>query len=198
MVNFEHWWDHTKDYKIGICCFSVKYIALKRKSKDWLTHNQYNWETCQSVDCCFSELVNPTKHVGLIIHRRNYFHLIKCNLFSPWYNWNITHLALNYNHSLKHTRTCPQWQIYVQKYTLKKLTCKKWKQTLKLEWKRGIVTCEIMVMVFNVTFNNISVIWWRSVSLVEETRVPGRKSPTCHKSLTTLSHNVVWNTPCHE
>ena len=29
------------------------------------------------------------------------------------------------------------------------------------------------VMVFNATFNNISVISWRSVLLVEETRVPG-------------------------
>jgi len=28
-------------------------------------------------------------------------------------------------------------------------------------------------MLFNVTFNNISVIPWRSVLLVEETRVPG-------------------------
>ena len=28
-------------------------------------------------------------------------------------------------------------------------------------------------MVFNVTFNNISVIFWRSVLLVEETGVPG-------------------------
>jgi hypothetical protein len=24
----------TKDYKIGICCFSAKYTALKRKIKD--------------------------------------------------------------------------------------------------------------------------------------------------------------------
>jgi len=29
-----------------------------------------------------------------------------------------------------------------------------------------------MVMVFNATFNNISVISWQSVLLVEETRVP--------------------------
>ena len=29
------------------------------------------------------------------------------------------------------------------------------------------------VMVFHATFNNISVISWRSVLLVEETRVPG-------------------------
>ena len=31
------------------------------------------------------------------------------------------------------------------------------------------------VMVFNTTFNNISVILWRSVLLLEETRVPGEK-----------------------
>jgi hypothetical protein len=32
-------------------------------------------------------------------------------------------------------------------------------------------------MVFNVTFNNISVISWRSVLLVEESGVPGEKQP---------------------
>ena len=32
----------TKDYKIGIFCFSVKYAELRRKSKDWLALNQYN------------------------------------------------------------------------------------------------------------------------------------------------------------
>jgi hypothetical protein len=31
----------TKDYKIGICCFSAKH-ALRRKSKDWLARNQNN------------------------------------------------------------------------------------------------------------------------------------------------------------
>jgi hypothetical protein len=30
----------TKDYKIGICCFSAKYAALRRKSKYWLARNQ--------------------------------------------------------------------------------------------------------------------------------------------------------------
>ena len=33
--------------------------------------------------------------------------------------------------------------------------------------------CWVMVMVFNATFNNISVILWRSVLLVEETGVRG-------------------------
>ena len=32
----------TKDYKIGICCFSTKHTALRRKSKDWLAQNQNN------------------------------------------------------------------------------------------------------------------------------------------------------------
>jgi hypothetical protein len=31
----------TKDYKIGICCFSAKH-ALMKKSKDWLARNQNN------------------------------------------------------------------------------------------------------------------------------------------------------------
>jgi len=31
----------------------------------------------------------------------------------------------------------------------------------------------VRIMVFNATFNNISVISWQSVLLVEETRVPG-------------------------
>jgi hypothetical protein len=32
----------TKDYTIGICCFSAKHAALRRKSKDWFARNQNN------------------------------------------------------------------------------------------------------------------------------------------------------------
>ena len=32
----------SKDYRIGICCFSAKHAALRRKSKDWLAWNQNN------------------------------------------------------------------------------------------------------------------------------------------------------------
>ena len=32
----------TKDNKIGICCFSANYAALKRKSKDGSARNQAN------------------------------------------------------------------------------------------------------------------------------------------------------------
>jgi hypothetical protein len=46
----------TKDYEIGICCFSAKHAALRRKSKDWLARNQDNVSQFLSVDCCFSGL----------------------------------------------------------------------------------------------------------------------------------------------
>ena len=32
----------TKDYEIGICCFSAKSAALTRKSKDWFVRYQDN------------------------------------------------------------------------------------------------------------------------------------------------------------
>ena len=32
---FEPRLGQTKDYEIGICCFSAKHAALRRKSKDW-------------------------------------------------------------------------------------------------------------------------------------------------------------------
>jgi hypothetical protein len=39
---FESRSGQTKDYIIGICCFSAKHAALRRKSKDWLAWNQDN------------------------------------------------------------------------------------------------------------------------------------------------------------
>ena len=48
----------TKEYKIGICCFSAKHAALRRKSKDWLEIRIMcpSGATCLPADCCFSEL----------------------------------------------------------------------------------------------------------------------------------------------
>jgi hypothetical protein len=56
----------------------------------------------------------------------------------------------------------------------------------------------IWVIVFNATFNNISVISWRSVSLVEETGVPRENHRPAASHRQTLSQNVVSNTPRHE
>jgi len=50
-------------------------------------------------------------------------------------------------------------------------------------------------MVFNATFNNISVISWQSVLLVEETGVPIENHRPSPSHCQTLSHNVVSSTP---
>jgi hypothetical protein len=39
---FEPRTGQTKDYKIGMCCFSAKQAELRSKSKDWLARNQNN------------------------------------------------------------------------------------------------------------------------------------------------------------
>jgi hypothetical protein len=46
----------------------------------------------------------------------------------------------------------------------------------------------VRVMVFNATFNNISVIWWRSVLLVEETGVLGEN----HQPAAKLYHIMLY------
>jgi len=50
-------------------------------------------------------------------------------------------------------------------------------------------------VMFNATFNNIVVISWRSVLLVEETKVPreNHRPPASHRQ--TLSRNVVSKIP---
>ena len=61
-----------------------------------------------------------------------------------------------------------------------------------------LMTVWFRFMVLNATFNNILVISWRSVLLVEETGVPGENQRPDASHLQTLSHNVVLSTPCHE
>jgi hypothetical protein len=53
-------------------------------------------------------------------------------------------------------------------------------------------------MVFNTTFNNISVIPWRSALFVEETGVPEENHRPVASHRQTLSQNVVSSTPRHE
>ena len=52
----------------------------------------------------------------------------------------------------------------------------------------------VLIVVFNATFNNISVISWRSVLLVGEIRVPGENHRPFESHGQTLSHNVVSST----
>ena len=39
---FEFRSSQTKDYTIGICCFSAKHTILRRNRKDWLARNKDN------------------------------------------------------------------------------------------------------------------------------------------------------------
>jgi hypothetical protein len=49
---FELWSGQTKDFKIGICCFSVKHAALRSKRKDWLAQNQNNVSEWSDMSTC--------------------------------------------------------------------------------------------------------------------------------------------------
>ena len=53
----------------------------------------------------------------------------------------------------------------------------------------------VRIVVFYVTFNNISVISWHSVLLVEQTGVPRENHQPVASHWQTLSHNVVLSTP---
>ena len=48
----------TKDYKIGIYCFTAKYAALRRTGWLGIRIMCPNGTTCLPADCCFSELVH--------------------------------------------------------------------------------------------------------------------------------------------
>ena len=77
----------TKDYIIGICCFSAKHAALRRKSKDWLAWNQYNvskwndmstsglFQCASTINIQLSVLVSYKADLIIIS--------LKINLFSP-------------------------------------------------------------------------------------------------------------------
>ena len=53
-------------------------------------------------------------------------------------------------------------------------------------------------IVLTTTFNNISVILWRSVLLVLETGLPRGNHQPVASHWQTLSHSVVSSTPCHQ
>ena len=75
----------TKDYKIGICCFSAKHAAVRRKNKDWLVQNQDNvseWGNMSIRRLLFqlTSVVVSYKADLIIIS-------LTINLFSPWHSW---------------------------------------------------------------------------------------------------------------
>jgi hypothetical protein len=60
----------TKDFQIGIYCFSAKHAAVRRKKKDWLAPNQDNvseWSDMYIRGLLFplANTMRKTKRVGL-------------------------------------------------------------------------------------------------------------------------------------
>jgi hypothetical protein len=69
---------NSKDYTIGICCFSAKHaVALRRKSKDWLARNQDNMQIianistkCVSIfSVMFDVAISHNHRIGLLLVR---------------------------------------------------------------------------------------------------------------------------------
>ena len=60
-----------------------------------------------------------------------------------------------------------------------------------LFYKNDFACLFVCLMVFNAIFNNISVMSWRSVLLVEETGEPGENHRPVASHRQTLSHTVV-------
>jgi hypothetical protein len=61
----------TKDYKIGICCFSAEHAALSSKSKDGLAQNQDNTSEWSNIMTLYTHgllfQVATTKKIQLLI-----------------------------------------------------------------------------------------------------------------------------------
>ena len=75
---FEFQSGQTKNYKIGICCFSTKHAALTNKSKDWLALNQnvVSERSDISTRGLLFHYKKPTKHIDLVQSIHQHIHLI--------------------------------------------------------------------------------------------------------------------------
>jgi hypothetical protein len=99
--------------------------------------------------------------------------------------------------------TCHPWQLgsFKQCLTRYNLIIFKNENLYRVEsWLQVYIVFQFLVwfMVFHATFNNISVISWWSVLLVEETGVRRENHRPVTSYWQTLSHNVVSSTPRHE
>jgi hypothetical protein len=97
---FEPRSDLAKDYKIGICWFSAKHSALRRKSKYWLARNQNNVSEWGDL------------HIrGLLFQWASTIKIwwYSTNRTSSSFHWKLTcsrhDIAHSLTHSLTHART---------------------------------------------------------------------------------------------
>ena len=83
------------------------------------------------------------------------------------------------------------WEIFYKLFFPETTLCK----GLFKEHSRQVCVPMVRIMLFNATFNNMSVISWWSMLLVEETGVPGENHQPAASNRQTLSHHVIWSTP---
>jgi hypothetical protein len=79
-LGFEPRSGQTKDYKIGIYCFSTKHAKLRRKSKDWLALNQDNvseWGDISIRGLFFQRDSTIKIQLSVLVQSKPYHHLIE-------------------------------------------------------------------------------------------------------------------------
>jgi hypothetical protein len=92
---FELWSGQTKDYNIGIFCFSAKHTVLRRKSKDWLARAQENVYKWGNMSICrllfqWASTIKIKLRVLVLYEEDIIIISLKIDLFSPWYSWKTT------------------------------------------------------------------------------------------------------------
>ena len=96
--------DQTEKYKIGICCFSAKHVALRSKSKDWFTRNQnsvFEWSDMSirgllfQWACTIIIKLSMLYKVDLFIISSNITYLVLAKIWLK-----IVHFVISNNHSL--------------------------------------------------------------------------------------------------
>jgi hypothetical protein len=108
---------NTKDYKIGICCFSAKHMALRRKSKDWLARNQDN--VSELSDMSSTKWTSSSSHWMLTCSR----HDIAENCWVGVKQQSLTHSLIGRNSNILKVYTsinalmllkcCRKWRLNI-------------------------------------------------------------------------------------
>jgi hypothetical protein len=81
----------TKDYKIGVCCFSPKYTALRRRAKTCWLRIMCMWSNISTLRLLFQWATTIKIQLCVLVYYKADLIVISLNinLFSPWYSWKI-------------------------------------------------------------------------------------------------------------
>jgi hypothetical protein len=78
--------------ELGVALTTVLPVLFKYCYKYCYSYSRKLWAVMKAGDlACWSN------------HNQDHYYLIECNLFWPWYSWNIAHLALTNNRPPMHT-----------------------------------------------------------------------------------------------